>query len=416
MRILYITQYFVTPDQPGSLRHYAHAKEWARRGHDVVMVCTYVLHKKSEIPAVYQGKRHITERVEGCTVHKLYSRPSFSGFRGRMANYLSFMWRAILAGVRERGAFDVVIASSPSLFVGIAGAVVARWKSTPFVLEVRDLWPQSAIVTGHLSHPAIIWLARFLERRLYARASAVIAVTAGIAKTIRACIPRTTPVELVPNGVDEELFHHISAPHDSELQNLLASIDVPIAVYAGSHGVNNALDRVIQAAELLRDERVRFLLIGQDDQTEMLRQAVRAAGLDSVLFTGAIPRLDIPWVLSRASVALWPVNWTKADSDLRALKQGVLPNKLFDYVASGKPIVTSVPVPSEAATRLREWKAIVVYVSPSAEAIAQGVRDALRLAPMQEVDRKSFIESNSRRCHAERLERVLLRVAGGGGS
>jgi len=413
MRILYITQYFVTPDQPGSLRHYAHVTEWAKHGHDVVVLTTYVVHKKTEVSAAYRGKACVTEKIGGCTIRKLYSRPSFSGFRGRMANYLSFMWRALSAGIRESGQFDVVVASSPSLFVGLAGAAVSRWRREPLVLEVRDLWPESAIATGYLSNTLLILLSKWLERLLYNYAAVLIAVTDGIAAALGGYVGDTKPIEVVPNGVDAELFRDPVSPGGEDVHRLLDAIDVPIVAYAGSHGTNNALDQVVDAARLLQNERLHIVVFGQDDQTSRLRAYVHDTGLENVSLAGLLPRRAIPWALSRSSAVLWPVYYEEGNTRLRQLKQGVLPNKLFDYVASGKPIVTSVPVPSEAASRLSQWHASVVYASPSAEGIAEGIREALGRDLMSASDREAFICENSRRRNAAKLETVLRCVVEG---
>ena len=412
MRILYITQYFVTPDQPGSLRHYAHAKEWARRGHDVVVLSTFVLHKNAEIPAKYRGAKLVTEEIEGCTVRKVYSRPSFTGFRGRMANYLSFMWQAICAGLREKGTFDIVMASSPSLFAALAGLVVAWAKRVPFVLEVRDLWPASAIATGHLKSKYAIWIARLIEKCLYARASAIICVTEGIAEAVRSKTANAKSIVIVPNGVDTELFQYKEAGSQAKMLDYLDEIDQPIALYAGSHGKNNALDTVIASAKLMNNERIHFVLIGEGDQTEELRFSVINAGLHNVTFLGALPRQDVPPLLCKAAVLLWPVFWETGNPVLRNLKAGVVPNKLYDYVASGRPIVTSVPRPSEAFRRLEEWSAAVVYSDPNAEAFSAAIRNALNRTPMSDTDRRVFLDGYARIRGAEDIMRVLQAVVG----
>jgi len=413
MRILYITQYYTTPDKPGSLRHYAHTQEWARKGHDVVVLTTFVLHKNTVIPSEYEGVKSVAETIGGCTVRKLYSRPSFSGFRGRMANYLTFMCRAMRAGLRERGPFDVVMASSPSLFAALAGSVVARAKRVPFVLEIRDLWPASAIATGHLTNPFIIWLARRLEASLYAHASAIVCVTERIADAVRAKASDSKSIFVIPNGVDAELFHGSDEDSSDVVATHLSQIEGSLALYAGSHGKNNALDTIIEAAKLLSDERVHFVLIGEGDQTERLRAWAKRDGLRNVTFLGSLPREHVPRLLRRASVLLWPVFWNRDDPSLRTLKEGVVPNKLYDYVASGRPLVTSVPRPSEASEKLEQWGAVVAYADPNTGSFARAIQAALAMTPMSEHDCASFIDGHSRARYATKVEQILRSVSEG---
>jgi len=409
MHILYLTQYFVTPDQPGSLRHYAHTRYLQEAGNEVTVITTYVLHKQRSIPERYRGKRLVKEEVDGVTVYKVYSSPRFNGFIGRITNYLSFMLNALWTGACLKGSFDVVYASSPSLFVGLAGYLLSLWKRCRFVLEVRDLWPKTAIDLGFLKNPLIIWLATKFEVFLYRKAWKIVAVTEGIQRSIQHRISKLPKVELVPNGVDKELFEAIDRATCQELKQMLGGNFT--AMYAGAHGQNNSLGMIIEAAAELRDEPgIRFTLIGEGDQTSTLRKRCSDLGLANVSFLGLKSKKETALCLLCANVLLWPVNWTPGDPSLKSLKEGACPNKLFDYLAAGKPIISTVPPTGEGARLIRDLEAGVV-VEPIAAALAQTIHKLYRDKEMRERlssnRRDSVLKEFARTKMAQKLASIL---------
>ncbi|HHT64208.1 MAG: glycosyltransferase [Bacillota bacterium] len=208
MKILYLTQYFFTPEHAAGGRHYYHVKYLISQGHQVDVITTYVKdHMSRLIPKEYRGKLKVVEYYEGIRVYKTYASANYGqSFLDRMKNYLSFMFCAILVGLGIKGRYDVVFASSPSLFVGLAGYILSLFKRGKFVLEVRDLWPQSAVVLGFLKNPVFIFLAQKLEKFLYRKAKAIIALTQGIQDGICQVIRNKEKTSLIINGVDEDIF------------------------------------------------------------------------------------------------------------------------------------------------------------------------------------------------------------------
>jgi glycosyltransferase involved in cell wall biosynthesis len=411
MRILYLTQYFVTPDQPGGLRHYAHTRYLQKAGNEVTVITTYVLHKQRSIPEQYRGKRLVKEEVDGVTVYKVYSSPKFEGFIGRIINYLSFMLNALWAGVCLKGSFDVVYASSPPLFVGLAGYLLGLQKRSQFVLEVRDLWPKSVIDLGFLKNPLIIWLATRLELFLYRKAWKIVAVTEGIQGNIRQRISKVQKVELVPNGVDTELFEAVDRATCQELRQTLGG-DF-IAMYAGAHGKNNSLDMIIEAAAELRDEPgIRFALIGEGDQTNTLRKRCSDLGLVNVSFLGLKSKRETVLCLLCANVLLWPVNWSRENPSLKSLKEGACPNKLFDYLAAGKPIISTAPPSGEGARLIRDLEAGLT-VEPTPQALGQAVHRLYQATDLYQhlgpdsSKKADLLQEYSRREIARKLTSIL---------
>lgn len=261
MRVLYVSQYFVRGDQPGGVRHWHHTQALRNRGHDVHIVTSYVQHKERTIPERFRGKKVVRENEDGVTMWFTYSTPGYGrDLRSRLSNYLSFATWSAVAGFRAPRP-DVVLASSPSLPSAAATAMVAMVKRVPFVFEVRDLWPESAIAMG-LVRPgsAFARVAALLERFCYRRAAHVIALTDGIRDGVIAKGVAPQRVTLVTNGVDR-----LPAPPSR------AAVPVPddafVAMYVGAHGTYSSLDTVLEAADLLRDRTdIRFVFVGGGDQ------------------------------------------------------------------------------------------------------------------------------------------------------
>lgn len=402
MRILYLVQTFATVDDPSGIRHFAHAKALAEQGHDVTVVTADRLQKGGE---QISRRTQNDEQIGGFRVLRTKVALMRPGFRGRLAAYLSFMFRSIGRGIRTPGKFDVVFATSPPLFVGLSGVLLARMKRARFVLEVRDLWPQSAIVLGFIRNPLLIHLTQHLEKWLYRRAAIIVCVTEGIANEIRRYERVRDKVHVVRNGVDKELFDRASFLPCGDLRG--PNSEKFIAVYAGVHGVNNALDVLIDAARELKDDSIHFVLIGVGSETELLKQQCKRLGLSNVTFIGSMPRKDVPKWLLCADALLWPVYLKSQNPELVQLKRGAVPNKLYDYLAAGKPVITSVPADGEGAELLRQF-GDPHFVGPNGSDFAQCLRELKNRVADQPADRvEAFRKAYSRDVQAAILMEIL---------
>lgn len=406
MKILYITQYFTTPDQPGSLRHYSHARQWARSGHQVTVITSQVIHKAQAIPDSQQRMRLVQETVEGVCVLRIRSARSLRGFSGRMVNYLSFMYRAIGVGWRAAHSADVVVASSPPLFAAAAGALLARGKKTRFVMDVRDLWPRSAIALGFLRSRTLIWVARRLEQWLYEVADRITCATQGICENV-AARGHEAKATVIRNGVDLDLF-----PCSTDRKDQLDERPVEIG-YAGAQGVNNALDVLIEAAAELRYEPVRFVFIGRGPCTEQLQARAKELGLGNVVFPGLMPRSEVPHRLGLTDALVWPVYLHGQARDLVQLKRGAVPDKLYDYLALGKPVITSVPSESEAAGLIRRYGQ-GYFCDASPQGFVAAIREFLKQGSRRDLQQRAheFRNAHARDIQAVRFLAVLEGLRG----
>lgn len=344
------------------MRHWQHARALARAGHEVSVVTSYVQHKERTVPERYRGRRVVHEREDGLDVWRTYSTPGYGrDLRSRVASYGTFAWWSAVASARAPRP-DVVVASSPSLPSAAAAAALARARGARFLLEVRDLWPDSAIAMGLVSDPRTIAVARRIERFCYARADRIVALTEGIRDGMVEMGVSPARITLITNGVDLEI-----GGGDPPAAPVPVPDDAFVAMYVGAHGTYSSLETLLDAGERLRDlPRARIVLVGAGDRKAALVEDARARGLDNVVFCDPVPKREVPAWLARADACILPYQ----DTPLFA---GALPNKAFDYLGAARPIIASAP-PGEV-TRLVEAAGCGVPVPPEdGAALADAVR------------------------------------------
>ncbi|MDI6843783.1 MAG: glycosyltransferase family 4 protein [Anaerosomatales bacterium] len=389
MKILYIHQFFATRESSlGLIRSYEFARRWTAEGHEVTVITS-----SSRLPEEFDRKLLSEGVIDGIRVRSVRVRYSnYMSYARRMWSFALFTVGATFLAVTS-GKHDVVFATSTPLTVGIPGWVAAALTRTPFVFEVRDLWPEAAIQMGALKRNGLIArAAKRLERFLYRHAKHVIALSPGMAEGVIAEGIPAERVHMVPNSADLDLFY--PAPKDHEF---LASLGVPegafVVGYAGAIGPSNAVEEQVPEAARTLHERGRddivFVIAGDGKCLPKLKELV--AGLPNVRLVGALPKKDVP-VLTRSADVLMTLF---ADVPILATNS---PNKFFDGLASGRPMIVN----SNGWTRtLVEENDCGVYV-PAGDGIA--LADALeRLSADRE--RLEEMGRNARRLAEERFSR-----------
>lgn len=336
MRVLFLVQFFDGPGDPGSDRWYALARQMARHGHDVEVVTSPVSYKEARIKDRLLG----AERFKSGGSLRVAYVYTFADIRGsyvrRYWYFLTFFLSAALKALRLRRP-DVIYAVSTPLTVGFLGALLSkRWGSRLF-FEVTDVWPDAAIEVGVLRSRILIGIARMLERVTYRQSTKILCLTDGIRKNIATKGVADSKLSVVTNGVDLALFQEreMLAEVRGRVRAAWDASGKFVCMYIGAHGAYNALHTIVDAAIALRDDpRIVFVLVGEGDVKAVLQARASAAGLRNVRFLGLVPRTETPGLLSAADCFLLPI-LKGAFYDLN------LPNKFFDYLASGAPIVVS---------------------------------------------------------------------------
>jgi glycosyltransferase involved in cell wall biosynthesis len=332
VHILLIHQAFAALDEPGGTRHHELARHLAQRGHRVTIIASPVSYLTGKIRS---GRSRWVERQSDgpqITILRAYTYPALHrSFVHRIFSYLSFMISSFLLGLGVRSV-DLVWGTSPPIFQGITAWLLSRLKRVPFLFEVRDLWPAFAVAVGVLHQPLIIRLSEWLERFLYKRAKLVVVNSPGYIEHVRQRGAKR--VELVPNGAETAMFD----PQDDGLafrrQHGLEGKF--IALYAGAHGLSNDLGVVLQAAQQLLDHpEIVFVLLGDGKEKPRLVSQAQALGLTNLRFLPPVSKNEMPAALAAAGACiaiLKPIELYKT----------TYPNKVFDYLAAGRPVVLAI--------------------------------------------------------------------------
>lgn len=334
MHILFLTHYFVPENNAPAARVHAMACEWSRLGHRVT-VLTGVPNVPAGVPFEgYENRCRQVEWIDGIRTVRVWT--YLAANRGRVRrglNFLSYMVTAGLAGAGLRPRADIVIATTPQFFAGWAGAPVSRVHRAPFVLEVRDIWPDSITAVGALPEGRIVQALGWLESALYACADHIVAVGDGYRQNMIAKGVPPEKIDIVTNGLDADLFTPRAA--DEELLRRLGLTGKFVITFAGTIGMASGLDVVLDAARHLetrgRDD-IAFLLIGDGAIRAGLEAQARARRLTNVVFTGLVPRPQLPAYLASSDACL--VHFRK-----EPLFGTILPSKFFEDAAMEKPIL-----------------------------------------------------------------------------
>jgi len=323
MRILYIVQYYSRPDEPGGSRPYQFAKHWTAAGHDVEIITGAVNHKTGKVHESVSGRLSAPVREDGFTVRRVRSYHAYKGsMNKRYVSFLSYALSATLMAPR-RPRPDVIFASSTPLTTGAAGVVLSKLTGLPLVFEARDLWPKAVVVAGVIGTGWKLRAAEKMESWIYDNAEHVVVVSQGDRLELIERGLDAEHVHWVPNGVDDWMLRTDPPPAPERTG--------PFEVYyVGAHGKWNHLDRLLDLASRC-DGSIRFSLIGDGDVKPALMERARRDGLANVRFLDPMPK-------EQAFRALESAHATIVVCGTHEHYEQWLPNKVFDYLAAGRPI------------------------------------------------------------------------------
>jgi glycosyltransferase involved in cell wall biosynthesis len=332
MHILLIHQAFAALDEAGGTRHYELARCLVERGHRVTVITSPVSYLTGQSRRPRTGWIEREHPEEGIQILRTYTYQAFHrSFIHRVISFLSFMISSFWGGLGVRKV-DLVWGTSPPIFQAVTAWLLARIKRTPFLLEVRDLWPAFAIGIGVLRNPLLIRASLWLERFLYRRADRVMVNSPGFIEHVTQRGARW--VELVPNGADPSMFDPDAVGEGFRCKHNLDGKF--IVLYAGAHGMSNDLEVVLEAAaQLQQHPTVQFVLVGDGKEKAALQARAGELALKNVLFLPPVAKNNMAEVLAAADACL-------AILKPLDLYRTTYPNKVFDYMAAGRPIVLAI--------------------------------------------------------------------------
>jgi len=403
MRILILAHYY-PPEMGGAAARLHGLSRWlAAYGHEVTVITCFPNYPAGRIDALYRGKLCAREQMDGVRVLRtwVYASPVKSSVR-RLANYFSFVVAATWAGWLVRGQWDVVLGSSPPLFVGIAAWLIARIRRIPFVFDIRDIWPDVAVDAGEFAPDApITRLGRGLARFLYRRADRILPVTELKRERIAAQGVPADKLAVVTNGVDLDRVPDAVPDRRKEL-GLARRF---VVLYAGLIGIAQGVEIAVETSHRLADDsRVHFLVVGDGVRRAAIEQEVSERGLTNITMLPRQPREAMPALLATADVCLVPLS--------AAGIVDAVPSKLLEAWAHRRPVILAAQ--GESAKIVQEAGGGLVVAPGDGAALAEAVR---RLADEPETSGamaeagRAYVEARyDRRDLARQMEHVLRDV------
>lgn len=339
MNILLIHQYFKESDVTGGARFNEMTRIWKNSGAEITVIAGDLDGQSSTKRAEYKGKFVSKKNQDGIQVYRCHVSESYNkSFMGRLWAYFSFVFSGTYAGLfKVKEKYDVILVTSPPLFVGIIAYLLSAFKRTPFVFEVRDLWPESAIDTGVLTNKIIIKFAYWFENFIYKKADLINVLTPAFYKALVEK-KNVKPEKLIeiPNAADFAMADNLLTNFDDkEFRSKLGWEDKFVVTYVGAHGVANGLHQVLETAEILKDTNVLFVLIGSGMKKEKLKTTAKEMDLNNILFIDSLPKKEVLKYVRSSDMGMSVL--IKNDTF-----KTVYSNKTFDYMSCKKPIFMAI--------------------------------------------------------------------------
>lgn len=357
MKILLINQVFVSPNEPGHTRHFEMGKYLKERGHELVIIASDLNYQTGQRTVERRGL-YAEQNFDGVHVLRSYIYPAIHrSYFWRVIAFFSFMFSSILTALRVKDV-DLVLGTTPPIFQAVSAWVVATLRRKPFLLEVRDLWPEFGISMGVLKNPLIIALSRWLENFLYKRATHILVNSPAYREYMLGKGVPADKVTYIPYGTDVDMFN--PSIDGSSIRKELGLEDKFVVLYAGALGQANDIDTLLRAAERLKQEEdVSFVLFGDGKERARLESEAKNKNLHNVIFAGTRPKRDMPLIVASADACLAILQ------DIPAFRT-TYPNKVFDYMAAGR---ASIIVIDGITRELIESSQGGVFVKPADDAM-----------------------------------------------
>jgi len=333
MKILYFHQYFTTPSIGGGTRSYEFAQKLIERGHRVTMVCGESAKLNLPLTRVKGLCRGDVDGIDVIQINLPYS--NSDGIVKRALIFVKFACKGIQVAMMDE--YDLLFATSTPLTAGLPG-IWMKWfapRKRKFVFEVRDLWPELPKALG-MKNPLMLWGMGLLEKLSYRKADGCIGLSPGICEGIKRIVA-DKPVEMVPNGCDMEIFRP-GKREDLQLEDV--SPTDTVAVFTGAHGIANGLEAVLDMASELKQrgrDDIKIVFIGNGRVKNELVKRARGEGLDNCQFIDPVPKIVLNDLVSSADIGLMVLK------NVPAFYYGTSPNKFFDYISSGLPVLNNYP-------------------------------------------------------------------------
>ncbi|GHF87862.1 glycosyltransferase family 4 protein [Thalassotalea marina] len=362
MKFLYFHQHFSTPEGATGIRSYEMAKAMVAKGHKVTMVCGSYQGGNTGLkqPFINGQRRGHVDGIEVIEFELNYA--NAQSFSQRSLTFLKFAYRSVKISLTHD--YDAIFATTTPLTAAIPG-IIARWfKGKTFIFEVRDLWPELPKAMGVIKNPVVLLMMSVLEWLAYKSAHGHIGLAPGIVTGITKHLSQQNKVALIPNGCDLSIF-----ANTNEAINIKGINDDDfVAVFSGTHGKANGLHALLPVAQYLQKhqyQQIKILLIGQGQLKAELIEQAKQLSLNNIIFHDAVDKHTLAKILQRADVGLQIL------ANIPAFYYGTSPNKFFDYLSAGLPVVNNYP--GWVAELIEQYQCGIAVAPEHSEALASAL-------------------------------------------
>ncbi|WP_438710599.1 glycosyltransferase family 4 protein [Aquimarina muelleri] len=395
MKLLFLTDNFPPEVNAPATRTYEHCKEWVKEGVEVTVITCAPNFPQGKVFEGYKNKLFYKEVVDGIKVIRVWTYISANkGFVKRILDYVSFMISSFIVGLFIKT--DIIVATSPQFFTAISGRWLSFWKRKKWIMEVRDLWPESIKAVGAMDTNPAIKFFEFLEKRIYKNASKIVVVTDSFKKILveRHNVP-SSKIEVIKNGVNSDLFTPVEK--NSELLKRLRLENKIIVGYIGTHGMAHALDFILKCAKKIKEEQIHFLFLGDGAKKEELLELKNSLGLNNVTMLPSVSKKEVVEYISILDIAL--VNLKKSDTF-----KHVIPSKIFELCAMHKPILLGVE--GETKKLIEDYMVGVTFEPENEEDFLEKTI-VLKNNPVNKENFKNVIKDFDRKVLAKKMMRFI---------
>ncbi|GBF18521.1 MULTISPECIES: glycosyltransferase family 4 protein [Arenibacter] len=351
MKLLFLTDNFPPEFNAPATRTHEHCKEWVKNGVDVTVITCVPNFPEGKVYKGYKNKFYQKEIIDGIKVIRVWTYITANeGFFKRTIDYISFMISSFLIGLFIK--CDVIIATSPQFFTAISGRWLSFWKRAKWVMEIRDIWPESIKAVGAMKNNPVISFFEYLEHKMYLNAWKIITVTDSFKKQlIDKHKIKEDKIEVVKNGANMELYG--PKPKNQRLLEEHGLKGKFIIGYIGTHGMAHKLDFILDCAKDIKDSKIHFLFLGTGAEKENLLAQKRKFGIHNVTMLDPVEKKLVSEYISILDVGL--VNLRKSDTF-----KSVIPSKIFELTAMHKPILLGVE--GEAKNLIQQYNVGLAFI------------------------------------------------------
>ena len=368
MRILFLTENFPPESNAPATRTYEHCMSWVKMGIDVTLITCQPNFPVGKIFDGYSNKLYQTENIDGIKVIRVWSYISANkGFVKRILDYISYAVMSFIFGLFIRT--DVIIATSPQFFTAISGRLLSLFKRKPWIMEVRDLWPDSIVAVGSMKAKSKIFkFLKKIESHLYRSAKKIVVVTDSFKEHLIAnhnIAPKK--IGVFKNGVRSNFSKNYNSQNVSVLRNRLGLKNKVVVSYIGTHGMAHALDFILRCTQKVEDENIHFIFVGDGAKKESLVKYGSTLKKKNFTFLDSVPKNKIIDFISLSDYAL--VNLKRSNEF-----KNVIPSKIFENIAMFKPILLGVE--GEAKNLIESYKVGVCYTPENEKSFLKALIEA----------------------------------------